>query len=368
VTGRLARLALVLLAWAALVTGCAPSTDAAVPVRTAVGALVDVTGVDLHDGMVTQVGAVTYLYGTEYGCGFTWGQHNTPWCGFGVATSTDLVHWTTPVLLVKPTDTDPWTGTTWQVECGGTGAGCFNPRMIQRTGWGPNDGVWILWFNAPADYNRSFANAYYAMGCNGPAGPCGQNAGPPFGSTHKPSLALCGGNGDLALVPQVGAPPVLLCTNADQTLSEEQLSVWGTDGVGTGATHLAGLGNVESPGAYRDSSGTWILTYSDPNCGYCTGDGTGYATAPTVTGPWTAPAATGVAPPATGRRDLSATSCGGQPRTVSVINGQPYEGIDLWTGSLNEPGAGLHYEPLTYTATGGAPGTVWQPFTPWPCT
>jgi hypothetical protein len=324
----------------------------------------DIAGVDLHDGMINQVGDTYYLYGTEYGCGYSWRQTNTPWCGFGVSTSTDKVHWTAPVLLFKPTDTDSWTNTTWASECGATGAGCFNPRMIQRT-WGPEDGVWILWFNAPADYSRTHANAYYAMGCNGPTGPCGADVGAPYGTTHKPSLTICGGNGDFTIITHGSDLPVLVCTNADQTLSEEQISYWGVDGDSTGSTVLAGLTNVESPGAYLDTAhNLWIMTYSDPNCGYCEGTGTGYAIATSALGPWTAPGNAGWGAPGTGRRDLSATSCGGQPRTVSLIDGQPYQGIDLWTGTANETNATLHYEPLTYQPT--TTGT-WQPFTPWLC-
>ncbi|GHF70808.1 hypothetical protein GCM10017566_50800 [Amycolatopsis bartoniae] len=325
----------------------------------AAGADFTLTGLDLHDGKLVQTGSTYYLYGTEYGCGFTWGQAGTPWCGFGVSTSTDKVTWSAATILFSPHDIDSWTGTTWTVECGSTGAGCFNPRMIQRTGWGADDGSWLLWFNAPADYNRSGANAYYALSCTGPAGPCG--------SPHKPSLSVCGGNGDFDVLTRTGAGPVLLCTQADQTLSSEQLDQWGTDGTGAGANDLAGLTAVESPSAYHDTAhDLWIMTYSDPNCGYCSGDGTGYATATSPLGPWTAPANSGVSAPATGRRDLSATSCGGQPRAVSFVDGRPYQGIDLWNGSLDETAAPVHFEQLVYTAPSPA-AAPWQPFRPWTC-
>lgn len=355
-----------LLAAAALLLAAVGVVVSTGPAHAATPATFDVAGVDLHDGMMLQQGGTYYLYGTEYGCGFNWLTHGTPWCGFGVSTATSLAGpWSVPVLLFSPSAVDPWTGTTWTVECGGTGAGCFNARMIQRT-WGPGDGVWILWFSAPADYTRSTANAYYAMGCNGPAGPCGYVA--PNGSVHKPSLRVCGGNGDIGFAQPVGAAPYLLCTNANQTLSEEQLGFWGVDGTGVGSTALAGLPDVESPGAYLDAGGTWVLTYSDPNCGYCDGDPTGYATASSPAGPWTAPVEAGFGAPPAGRRDLSATSCGGQARTVSILGGQAYEGIDLWTGSANETAAGLHFEPLTYRGGAPPPGTLWQPFTPWECT
>jgi hypothetical protein len=312
-----------------------------------------VTGLDLHEGMMLQAGGVYYLYGTRYACGFRWLTPNTPWCGLGVSTSTDKVHWSTPRLLFDPNSVDTWNGQTWQQVCGGTGAGCFNPRMIHRSGWGADDGAWILWFNAPQDWNATRANAYYAMGCEGPAGPCGAGDGGPLGSTHKPALgAFCTGNGDFQLVTPPSGRPVAICTEANQTLSEARLDDWGTNGDGTGARDLAGLTGVESPGAYRDpATGTWILTYSDPNCGYCTGTATSYATAPDLLGPWTA----------TASRQLSASSCGGQPRTISTIDGHPYVGVDLWVSGRDQTGARLHFEPLTYS------GSRLPPFDPWHC-
>lgn len=353
------RVLLALLAGLLLLGG----TPAAPPSTASGASSFTLTGLDLHDGMVLQSGGTYYLYGTEYGCGFTWRASNTQFCGFGVSTATSLTGpWSTPTLLFDPSQIDPWTGTTWNAECGSTGAGCFNPRMIIRSGWGPNDSVPILWFNAPADYARNGANAYYAMGCTTLSGPCGYGA--PGTSVHKPSMSSCYGNGDFSLIPNSAGAPVMLCTMADQTLSSEQIDVWGTNGTG-GSHNLGALTNVEAPGAYRDANtGTWIMTYSDPNCGYCAGDGTGYATATSLSGPWTAPSNPGVAAPATGRRDLSATSCGGQPRTVSLVDGVPWQVIDLWTGALNETTAGLHFEQLTYT---GQTTPTWLPFTPWPC-
>jgi hypothetical protein len=326
----------------------------------------DVAGLDLHDGTIVEQSGTYYLYGTEYGCGFTWGQQNTPFCGFGVSTSTDRIHWSTPKLLFDPNAVDPVDNLTWQQVCGGTGAGCFEPRMIQRSGWGANDGVWILWFDAPYDWNVNHNNnSYYAMGCNGPTGPCGYQA--PYGTVHKPTLKYCVGNDDLTIVTPPSGRPVALCTNFDQTPAEEELDQWGTNGDGVGSSNLAGLTNMESLGAYLDAATqTWIMTYSDPNCGYCAGDGTGYATAPSLLGPWTAPGNVGVSAPANGRRDLSATSCGGQPDTIAMIDGTPYEIVDIWSGALNEKSAPLHFEPLTYQAN-GQPGTLWQPFAPWQC-
>lgn len=334
---------------------------------------ISVDGVDLHDGTVTKFGNTYYLYGTMYGCGFHWRQTNTPWCGFGVSTAPSLNGpWTQPVQLFSPSSMNAFAKMSWTKECGATGAGCFNPRMIQRT-WGPNDGVYILWFNAPADYSRTGANAYYAMGCNGPAGPCGDAAGPPHGSTTKPAMYKCSGNGDFSIVMNGSNPPTMLCTMANQTFSSEQLNQWGTGGTGVGAMNLAGLTKVESPGAYFDApSNKWIMTYSDPNCGYCVGTGTGYATASSLNGAWTAPLNVGYSAPATGRRSISASSCGGQARTVFTVDNQPHQLIDMWGQwngvSSNQAGAGILFVPLYYTPQAAPNGKRLPPqFAQWPC-
>lgn len=328
---------------------------------------------DLHDGTIQKFGNTYYMYGTMYGCGYNWGQHNTPWCGFGVSTASNLNGpWSAPQQLFSPSDWDSFAGMNWSTECGSTGAGCFNPRMVQRT-WGPKDGVYMLWFNAPADFNRNGSNAYYVMGCNGPAGRCGANAGAPYGSTRKPPLYICGGNGDFTIVTNGSANPYIVCTNADQTLSEEQLDYWGTTGLNTGGRVLGNLHSVESPGVYRDpATGTWIMTYSDVNCGYCGGTGTGFATASSPAGPWYVPGDAGAAAPVTGRRDISATSCGGQPRTVFSVDGQAWEWIDtwgIWNGNwTNQTHASVLIVPLTYRPSNHGTGNPMSPqFVQWPC-
>lgn len=326
-----------------------------------------ITGVDLHDGTIIKSGATFYLYGTQYGCGFQWGIARTPWCGFGVATASSMTGpWSAITTLFSPQDRSPFAGMTWQELCGGTGEGCFNPRMIIRSGWGPDDGVPILWFNAPRDFSGRGANAYYSMGCNSLTGPCGQSAGGQYGTTTKPSMWSCWGNGDFSLVYDNPRPPVMLCTMPDQTLASERLTVWGTSGVqGSGTSFLGGFTRAEAPGGYRDpGTGRWVMTFNEPNCGYCNGSGLSYATAANPEGPYTAPAPVGQGgQPAWGRRMISATSCGGQPRTVSVIDGQAFQVIDLWVGTRNETNAGVHIAPLTYANPSGALGQVWRPFT-----
>lgn len=327
------------------------------------------TSLDLHDGQVQRFGGTYYTYGTMYACGFQW-QVPSSWCGFGASSAPSLDGpWSTPVRLFSPSDIDPWTGTTWQVECGGGSAsGCFNARMLQRTGWGSNDGTFILWFNSPADYARNHANAYNAMGCNGPLGPCGPTAGPPHGSYTKPSLTICASNGDFGFINSAtpGARPALVCTMpGSAALNIEELNQWGVGGAtGVGAQSIASVSHVESPGGWFDAgSGRYVLTYSDVNCGYCTGTGTGYATATSLYGLWSAPNNLGFGQPVNGRRVFSANSCGGQPRTVSVVDGQAYQGIDLWTGDRNEAAAGNLFVPLNFGAQTGTAGDggIWRP-------
>lgn len=355
----------------AVILGGGPATTAnAASTATAWGLP---AGIDLHDGSVAHFGNTFYAYGTRYGCGFQWSHANTPWCGVGVSTAPSLAGpWSTPTLLFSPTDIDPYTGTTWNVECGGTGAGCYNARMLQRTGWGANDGVFVLWLNSPADYVRDGSNAYNALGCNGPAGPCGPSAGAPHGSYTKPSLTHCAANGDFGFISDVsGQPPALVCAGpGGGWLGLDQIDQWGVNGSGTG-TRTYPAPYAEGDGGYYDAaSGKYVITYAEPPCGYCAGGATGYETATSLYGTWTSPTnvAAADAPPGA-RRDFSAGTCGGQARTVSVVDGVPYQGIDLWTGSANETNAGVHYEPLTFNNPSGhaGDGLPWQPFAPFTC-
>jgi hypothetical protein len=329
------------------------------------GGGVEISGLDLHDSMVTHLPDGRYaVYGTMYGCGYQWYVSGTPWCGFGVSTAPSLAGpWSTPTLLFSPSSIDPWSGLTWAAECGGTGQGCFNPRMVIRSGWGYNDAVPILWFNSPVDYSRNHANAYNAMGCATPLGPCGPGA-TPNGSYSKPSLSVCSGNGDFGII-QTGGRPAIVCTMPGAAaLNIEELTYSGTGGDGTGVRGVAGLSAIEGPGGFWDAdAGLYVLTYSDPGCGYCSGTGTGYAVAPSLFSGWQAPGNVGFSPPVGGRRSVSATSCGGQPRTVSVVDGVPYQGIDTWTGDSgtstadrNQTAAGTIYTPLAYAPATGVPG------------
>ncbi|MFI8962025.1 hypothetical protein ACIGO8_07910 [Streptomyces sp. NPDC053493] len=358
---------LLLLATTAL---CAATPAAARPDTTP--AAFTITGLDLHDAQIVEFEDVYYMYGSMYGCGFEWYRPTTPWCGFGVSTApAPQGPWSAPRPLFDRTATDPWTGRTWQDTCGGTGQGCFNPRMIRRSGWGRDDGAFLLWFNSPRHWSTDRSNAYNVMGCASAAGPCGYGiAGTETGADgtyRKPRLSYCTGNGDFGFIDSgtAGDPPALVCTLPGAAhLGIEELDEWGSGGGGTGVSEVAGLRHVEGPGGYWDPvQRLYVLTYADPACGYCAGTPIGYATAPTLYGGWTAPGNVGWTAPAYGRRIFNGNSCGGQPRTVTVLDGRPWQIIDLWLGTRNETAAATHVVPLAYHPTPGTAGDgrVWRP-------
>jgi hypothetical protein len=77
------------------------------------------------------------------------------------------------------------------------------------------------------------------------------------------------------------------------------------------------------------------MTFSDPNCGYCSGTGTSYVMSTDgMLGTWR------------DKRQISTTSCGGQPRTIYFIDGKPYEWIDVWYDEPNETNASVRQEPI----------------------
>jgi hypothetical protein len=197
------------------------------------------------------------------------------------------------------------------------------------------------------------------MGCNGPEGPCGYQAGAPNGSTHKPALSICLYHGDFSVLTSGASAAILCSVGGGGGISEEVLDGSWTDGTGVGTSFLAGTGSAsttagavdpmsiipigEGVGGYARADGVWEMTYSLPGCAYCSGPPdltggevqTGYATAPSMTGPWTAQ---GV---------LSPAYCTGQPRTVFGYADQAYEWVDRWTGGLNETQAPIRLEPMT---------------------
>ncbi|MGB6771171.1 MAG: hypothetical protein WBF51_04120 [Candidatus Dormiibacterota bacterium] len=304
-------------------------------------------GIDLHDGTILRSHGLDYLYGTEYGCGFTWAVPYTPWCGYGVSESRSLRGpWTAPILLFSPqatADSTGWTldnGLTWNTICSGQSAlGCFNPRMV----YNPTTRQWLLWFNDLADNIRSsFTNdevsGYWVMGCEGPAGPCGSSVPGEF--DHKPNLPYCNLPGDDSVLTQGTEAAIICAPGPNLTLDEEGLTPNWEDGAPAHTVYASG--SAEGVGGFQLADGQWEIVYSTPGCGYCSGPPTdihgevhaGYAIGPSILGPWTDEGL------------LSSGYCKGQPRTVFKVSGLAYELVDEWTGAYNETTAALLMEPM----------------------
>ena len=328
---------------------------------------ITIHGLDLHDGQIIQQGGTYYFYGTMYApddtdsnCTqpFVWRDAASQWCGFGVSTAQSLKGpWSAPTVLISNTTEDYAIDQPFEQACMGrdgtfalpNGEGCFEPRMYHQT-WGNQK--WTLWFNVPNNETYRKETGVFQISCAGPAGPCDPQ------EWSIPTYS--GGCADEATGLEVvarGHTAILFCATIDQTLAETEL---GGDGIS--ASDLGGLTSVESPGVYYDHVlKAWVLTYSDPNCGYCAGTGTGFAThsATNLTGDdaWAVLANTGGA--GTGQLDASTSNCGGQPGGVDILGGRAYEQVDLWAGtSWGEAGSPTRLEPL-----GNPPATAVQ----YPC-
>jgi hypothetical protein len=358
---------------AALLTALAALTAPAAARAATVPASVTIKGLDLHDGMIAHVGTRYIDYGTMYSCGnpagsklYEWGRANTPWCGFGYSTAPSLTGpWSPVQVLLSRWALDNWgpdKGKSWDYVCGHTGGGCFEPRMIERP-----DGVWILWFTAVPDWSQHHALSYYALGCNGPTGGCGYQAGKPHGSTSKPVLHQCANtNNDPDLVIS-GSSAYLFCSLGG-ALSEEKLQSNWVNGSGTGATDILPSASVEATGVYQNPDGTFTLIASDPRCGYCSGTTSAAGPVSTKAATWTAPSLLG---PWTAGPVWDLPAGAGQPNTVITLGGQPWEYIDLWTrtggSSLNQTHAATELVPLPGPFTGAsAPPAAAQPAKPLP--
>jgi hypothetical protein len=304
----------VLLLTTAPLAGCTGGAVALPVPRTLIG-------VDAHDGHLLQVGPEYFLYGTSYDCGFRLNDPASPWCGFRLYTSVDLVHWEDRGSVFDPAP--------WQARCGRGSFGCFRIDVVHN----PVTGRYVLWFNDP-----STSGGYQVMTSASPFGP--------WALAPAPVLARHAGEyGDEALLV-VGARAWVAYTvidGANHDIAFQALDAAWTGAVGE-ATEL-GEHLVEAPALIRSGS-TYQLTYSDPACPYCSGTGTAVRQAASPLGPWSAP------------RSLSRTSCGGQPAFVEPIRyrGRAIElySSDLWDhGDYNEAKARIYLAPLGTAATGG---------------
>ena len=235
---------------------------------------------DAHEGAMVYADGRYWMVGNTYGCGYQWIHAKTPWCGFRVYSSPDLVSWTDLGLAFDPAR--------FQSLCGYGNLGCFDARLI----FDASAHVWRMWFNA-----YMARSGYVVMTASTPKGPYKQNPLPNLavGNNHP-------GRGN-------GAGGLFLDSDGTGYLAYTAWTMGGAAVVeeldshllnGTGRHSLLNIPNAEAPSLLREPDGTYAVVYDDPGCAWCGATGTAYATAKSPMGPWTA------------RGRLSDRTCGGQ--------------------------------------------------------
>lgn len=291
----------------------------------------DVAGeaIDAHDGEIAYFDGVYYLYGTSYGCGFEWGNKGAPFCGFKVYSSTDLAHWKDEGALFDATTA------IWQSRCNGSTYGCFRPHVIYNKA----TKQYVLWINV---YDNRVGFRVFTS--RSPKGPFTEQAVPRLAVNADSAIAGLN-NGDHDTFIDNDGTGYIAYTDwrSKGTIVIEKLTANYLSGTGEHVKGVTG-GQTEAPSLFY-RKGTYYITYSDPNCGYCSGTGTSYKTAPTPLGPWSE------------GKKISDNSCGGQPSFVSVIHLKDdvmyLYGSDLWNNAArNEALANYYWAPLEFAEDG----------------
>ncbi|PWR14621.1 hypothetical protein DKT69_15260 [Micromonospora sicca] len=207
--------------------------------------------VDAHDGQIAQFGGTYYLYGTSYDCGYQW-RFNHDFCGFKVYSSPDLRNWTDRGYVVPPRD------------C----TFCFRPHVVFNRA----SRRYVMWVN-----DQDALDNFRVFTADSPTGPFAEQPEPDL-----PSMTPC--TADLGLFVDRDDTGYLTCSNAGWHVAVLRLAADYLQPTDTYS--VVGVTKVEAPALFA-RNGTYYLTMSDPNCGYCTGTGTSYLTAPTPLGPWT---------------------------------------------------------------------------------
>ena len=284
--------------------------------------------IDAHDGEIACFGGMFYLYGTSYDCGYEWGNHTAPFCGFKAYTSKDLVNWTDQGFLF-----DAQTPV-WQSRCNGGTYGCYRPHVI----FNEKTKSYVLWINV---YDNRVG--YRVFTSASPLGPFAETVEPRLAvNSNAPVAGLNNGDHDLFVDDDATAYIAYTDWKSGGAIMIEKLNREYTSGAG--ACVKVTSGHTEAP-ALLKRNGKYYLLYSDPNCGYCAGTGTSYRTATSPLGPWSE----GV--------KISTNSCGGQPSFVSTIKLNSEQiflyGSDLWNhGAKNEALANFYWAPLVFAADG----------------
>jgi hypothetical protein len=285
--------------------------------------------IDAHDGEIAFFEGVYYLYGTSYGCGFQWGTKDAPFCGFKTYSSTDMVHWTDRGVLFDASTP------VWQSRCNGNTYGCFRPHVI----FNKKTSLYVLWINV---YDN--VSGFRVFTSKSPVGPFLEVKEPVLGvNGDAPVAGLNNGDHD-TFVDENGTGYVAFTDwRTKGTIVIERLTSDYLSGTGILVKSVTS-GQTEAPSLFF-RKGIYYLTYSDPNCGYCSGTGTSYKTAKSPLGPWSE------------GKQISSNSCGGQPSFVSPIkltSGIIYlYGSDLWNNAAkNESLANYYWAPLSFAEDG----------------
>ncbi|ANH80017.1 hypothetical protein A8C56_02610 [Niabella ginsenosidivorans] len=292
----------------------------------------DVLGnaVDAHDGEIACFNGTYYLYGTSYDCGYEWGNKGAPFCGFKVYASKDLYNWEDKGFLFDATTA------IWQSRCNGATYGCYRPHVIYNA----KTRRYVLWINV---YDNRVGYRVFTSAT--PTGPFTEAAEPRLAvNSHMPVAGLNNGDHDTFVDEDGKAYLAYTDWRAKGAIVIERLSDDFLTGTGECVQSVT-PGNTEAPCLFK-RDGIYYLIYSDPNCGYCSGTGTSYRTAPAPLGPWSDPV------------KISDNSCGGQPSFVSAIkiNSEAVYlyGSDLWNNAAkNEALANYFWAPLSFTPSGG---------------
>jgi len=285
--------------------------------------------VDAHDGMIAWFDGTYYLYGTSYDCGFEWNNKTAPFCGFKSYSSKDLVHWKDEGYLFDARNQ------LWQSRCDGKTYGCFRPHVAYNR----KTKQYVLWINV---YDNVVG--YGVFTSLSPVGPFAEVEEPRISiNSDKPAAGLNNGDHDLFVDDDGTAYLAMTDWRAKGAIAIEQLTDDYLNGTGKMVTHVTDE-KTEAPGLFK-RKGIYYITYSDPNCGYCSGTGTSYKTAPSPLGPWSA------------GKKISDNSCGGQPSFVATLK-LPQDtvllyGSDLWNNAAkNEALANFYWTPLAFEPDG----------------
>jgi hypothetical protein len=282
------------------------------------------------DGQLLQVGNVVYQFGTSYGCGRKLNTPSTPFCGFPVYTSTDLLHWTKLGFLFDATTP------TWQTNCA-TDNGCWGPHMIYNAA----NNNYVLWFvgtGAPGATDN-----YYMFTCTL------ASAGANFACTQgtAPShLAHLGDDYHLFVDPNTQIGYIVYSAQGSFYVYIDQLNSSYTDSTGTSIL-VQNDGPHEGEGMIYNagSSRPYVVMYSGQCPNYCQSGLPSWSM--TATSPM------GTYANAT---EVNATSCGGQMRSADTLTAagntiQMYQS-EQWYNQDNPGMANIYYQPLSFDGGG----------------